>query len=150
MIYPVITLYQPWATWVVRGIKPTETRLHNRFQSLIGKTILIHAGQHMDAGAFVGEFVTDEARQITLNEYPQGAIIGSVFVDAGGWLCSDDSAGALIDCHHAYGRYGLFLMEPKEFAPIPEKGSMGIWYYDLDKKEKVKKNQIITPNLFTP
>ncbi len=82
MIYPVITLYQPWATWVVRGLKPTETRLHNRFQSLIGKRILIHAGMTMDAVAFVGKYVPDEAIQIPMNEYHQGAIIGSAYVDA--------------------------------------------------------------------
>lgn len=48
MIYPVITLYQPWATWIMRGWKTIETRTHNRFACLDHKTILIHAGKITD------------------------------------------------------------------------------------------------------
>jgi hypothetical protein len=40
----VITLKQPWATWVLWGWKIVETRLHNQFGSLMNKRIGIHAG----------------------------------------------------------------------------------------------------------
>ena len=56
-VYPVLTLYQPWATFIADGLKTIETRTHNRFTSLYGKTILIHAGQQTRWGfAFVGDF----------------------------------------------------------------------------------------------
>lgn len=44
----VITLWQPWATWVVLGWKTIETRLHPRFASLAGQVIGIHAGLKFD------------------------------------------------------------------------------------------------------
>lgn len=50
-IYPVITLYQPWATWIMRELKTIESRTHARFNSLLYKTILIHAGQTTDKTA---------------------------------------------------------------------------------------------------
>jgi hypothetical protein len=49
----VITLKQPWATWVLWGWKVVETRLHNQFGSLMNKRIGIHAGLTMDHNAMI-------------------------------------------------------------------------------------------------
>jgi len=137
-IYPVITLYQPWATWIMRGWKTIETRTHNRFASLNHKTILIHAGQRTDV-IFSHPFLTEEQLNYNPEEVVNGFILGSAYVDATGLLSGDwvENKSALI---HTLDRYGLFLKDIEKFKePIPCKGEMGIWYYDLDLKQKVRK-----------
>lgn len=140
-ILPVITLYQPWATWIMREWKTIETRTHGRFECLIHKTVLIHAGQKTDDSNLTvkNPYLTTEQILHNPNEVINGAILGSVYVDAGGWLCGDsyENKSALIE---TTDRYGLFLKEVNKFKePIPCKGQMGIWYYDLDAKQPVKK-----------
>lgn len=140
-IYPVITLYQPWATWIIRGWKTIETRTHGRFSSLVYKTILIHAGMKTDDSSATVNNPYLTPKQILYNprEMINGFIIGSAYVDAVGWLCGDDyeNKSALIDTKD---RYGLFLRDIEKFdTPIPVKGEMGIWYYDLSNNIKTKK-----------
>jgi hypothetical protein len=138
-ILPVITLYQPWATWIMRGWKTIETRTHDRFASLIHKTLLIHAGLHTDGSAAFNSYLTHEQIVYNPDEVINGAILGSVYVDACGWLCGDpyENKSALIE---TTGRYGLFLTDIKKFDnPILIKGEMGIWYYDIESMAKVRK-----------
>lgn len=140
-ILPVITLYQPWATWIMREWKTIETRTHARFSSLIHRTVLIHAGQRTDDSPLTvsNPYLTQEQILHSPGEVINGAILGSVYVDACGWLCGDnyENKGALIETTN---RYGLFLKEAKQFEkPMYVKGEMGIWYFDMDKMEKVKK-----------
>lgn len=138
MIYPVITLYQPWATWIIRGWKTIETRTHNRFASLQGKTILIHAGQRTDESAFYNPYLTEQQIMFNPKEVINGFILGSAFVMAADICMGIDSKRALIECYTL--RYGLYLSNVVQYDnPIPVKGEMGIWYYDTDKMIKVKK-----------
>jgi hypothetical protein len=146
-IYPVITLYQPWATWIMREWKTIETRTHNRFSSLVGKTILIHAGMTTDETAINNPYLTKEQLLENPDEMVNGFILGSVYIGACGWLCGDnyENKNALIETTN---RYGLFLKNIEKFdSPIPCKGEMGIWYFDMNKKEKIKKPKLQT-NLF--
>lgn len=140
-ILPVITLYQPWATWIIRGWKTIETRTHERFSSLLHKTILIHAGLQTDSSDLTvkNPYLTREQILYDPDEVINGAILGSAYVDACGWLCNDpwENKSALIETRN---RYGLFLTDVKKFpSPLLVKGSMGIWYYDLENKIKVTK-----------
>lgn len=140
-IYPVITLYQPWATWIMREWKTIETRTHSRFESLLRKRILIHAGMKTDYSKLTVEnpYLTKAQILHNPNEVINGAILGKVYVDACGWLCGDEweNKSALIETND---RYGLFLEQIEKLdQPIPVKGEMGIWYYDLENKCKVKK-----------
>ena len=143
-VLPVITLYQPWASWIMRLWKTIETREHNRFACLNGKRILIHAGQRTDASPFATQnpFLSKEQIFHNPDEIINGFILGSAYVSNVGWLDASHSSKALIDCHHT-SRFGLFLewIIP-EIEPIPVKGEMGIWYYDLSRKEKVKKPNV--------
>ena len=125
MIYPVITMYQPWASWVVDEIKLIETRTHNKFRKLVGQTILIHAGLTNDDSVCTEDIVF-------------GAILGSAFVYGAGALNKTHQADACIECESVQ-RYGLFLKDIIKFKePIPEKGEMGIWHYDLENRVKAK------------
>lgn len=140
-IYPVITLYQPWATWIMRLWKSIETREHARFASLSGKTILIHAGKRTDGSHLTKENPYLSKSQIIHNpdEIINGYILGSAFVQKVGWLNESHSKLSLIDCKSTR-RFGLFLEDIKPFdKPIPCQGEMGIWYYDLTNKDKVRR-----------
>ena len=140
-IFPIITLYQPWATWIMREWKTIETRTHNRFSSLHGKTILIHAGQKTDVPAFFNPYLTKK-QILDADGMVNGFILGSAYVCNIGPLTDFNSKAALIDCHST-NRFGLFLKDIKKFEkPIPAKGEMGIWYFDLDTMQKIKKKEI--------
>ncbi len=151
-IYPVITLYQPWATWIMRGWKTIETRTHPRFACLNGKEVLIHAGQKTDDSDFAvkNPYLSKEYILENPDEMVNGFILGSVFVDGFGRLNSSHSRAALIDCGDPFERYGLFLKNVYNFdkSVIPVKGEMGIWYYDLENKIKVKKPTVEKLTLF--
>src|ERR1700741_2408733 len=136
-IYPVITLYQPWATWIVEGWKTIETRTHDRFKCLVGKTILIHAGATYDQSPFryaaERNYLSHKAIDV-----PQGCILGRAYVSSSRILNYNDAHKALIECDTK--RYGLFLREIVKFEnPIYTKGQMGIWYYDMSKMQPVLK-----------
>lgn len=147
MILPVITLYQPWATWIMRGWKTIETRTHNRFACLDKKTILIHAGQKTDAAAINNPYLTKEQLLYKPDEVINGYILGSSYALHLGCLDPDDGANALIECETL--RYGLLMENVDVFKePIPVKGEMGIWYFNLETMQKVKKPEIKSLELF--
>lgn len=137
-ILPVITLYQPWATWIMRGWKTIETRTHPRFSSLKGQRILIHTGKYTDPHALHNPYLTLEQLLLNPDEMVNGFILGSAFVKDFRILNENDSAAALIECKSQ--RWGLFLEDIERWSiPVRESGSLGIWYYDVDNLIKVKK-----------
>ncbi len=149
-ILPAITLYQPWATWIMRGWKTIETRIHNRFACLKDQIILIHAGKRTDDSDAVirNPYLTREQLLYKPEEVINGCILGRAFVYDFDSLSDGWSKDALIDCGNTL-RYGLYLKDITTFdTPIPVNGEMGIWYFDLDKKIKVKKPDL-QPKLFS-
>jgi hypothetical protein len=138
MIIPCITLWEPWASWIVLGWKTIETRNHSLFAVLEGKTIGIHAGRRWDRDAvtLAFPFLTKEQRVNMVEVAIRSAIIGTAKVIEHRRLTVTDSKRALIDCSSTL-RYGLILDEIIRFDPIPVKGKQGIWYYDL-------------PNIYNP
>ncbi len=140
-ILPAITLYQPWATWIMREWKLIETRTHSRFACLKNQTILIHAGKTTDGSEFATKNPYLSFEQIILNpdEVINGCLLGTAYVDDFKLLNDQYSKEALIDCG-TVKRYGLFLKNIVKFEKaIPVKGEVGIWYYDMKRKIKVKK-----------
>lgn len=147
-IRPVITLYQPWATWIIRGWKLIETRTHDKFKSLSGKRILIHAGLRTDESAAANPYLTKEQILYKPDEVINGYILGECLVQDFRKLNNSHSQHALIDCG-SVERWGLFLNEIMMLdKPIPVKGEMGIWYFDLETKQKVKKKSYQASTLF--
>jgi hypothetical protein len=127
---PIISLWPPWANWVMLGWKPIETRTHNRFKSLAGKRIGIHATIAWDTDAIklARPYLTLEQVGLTMNFLRiGGAILGTAFVEHERELTADDSLRALIDCG-GYKRHGLFLSDIRIIEAIPAKGKQGIWY----------------------
>lgn len=142
MIIPVITLYQPWATFIMLGWKTIETRTHDRLKSLLGKTIGIHAGKHYDKNHGAEQWMSAEQKERFKEiEFQTGAFLGTVKVDSFSVLDKCNSESALIDCEQTE-RHGLFLSNPKPSIPVIVNGSMGIWYYDTETKSAVAKPKI--------
>lgn len=78
IILPVITLYQPWATWIMRDWKLIETRTHPRFASLLGRDLLIHSGGTTDKSdaAINNPYLTSEQLRYKPEEIINGFILG--------------------------------------------------------------------------
>lgn len=127
----VITLYQPWATFVILGWKRIETREHARFACLAGSRIAIHAGKKWDPAALdaCALYLTPQQRALATGleaTAPRGAILGLADVDSHRRLKPQDAAGALIEC--ATPRFGLFLAGVEPLAvPLAMPGGRGIW-----------------------
>ncbi len=136
MKYPVITLQQPWATWIMREWKTIETRTHQKFKGLVGQTILIHAGKSTDQKAIYCPYLTIEQLRQNPGEVINGFILGSAFVYGFMELREEHSQAALIDCKNVK-RYGLFLKDIKPFKePINVLGELGVWYFDIEGNRK--------------
>ena len=140
-IVPAISLHQPWASWVAMGWKTIETRSHNRFASLVGKRVAIHAARTWDASSLgtAEEYLAPE--RIDLHGrlaaawgrpggYPQGELVCVAKIDrAGPMEWPGDARMALCDFQ---GRVGYRLAD---VSPLPAglvaNGCQGIFYVSL-------------------
>jgi len=139
-----VTLWQPWASLIALGLKSIETRRHNRFASLKGQRIAIHAGYRFDSDAFgwiaesqgfeptvesvkgvpiIGAFTLYHLASANL--WVRGCVIATADVADVRMLTADDSKAA---CCAAEGLYGLVLRDVRPVLPIiPHSGRQGIW-----------------------
>lgn len=132
-----LSLWRPWADWVMLGWKTIETRTHQRFRCLgVAPTALaIHAAVKWDATAIEAarRWLTDEQIKFTetvIRGRPVSGIIGTVEVMAFGLLDAGDEAGALIECSTT--RFGLWLTNPRPLVPpIPAIGRQGLFWVTL-------------------
>ena len=131
---PVISMWQPWAQWVMLGWKTIETRLHDKFKSLEGKTIGIHAAMKWDHNAIKQARLFLGRNQIFMSYNIKnlgGHIICTADVKEHRLLTYADSKKALIDCEDTQ-RFGLILKGIESIKFIPIKGKQGIWYHEID------------------
>lgn len=140
----IITLWQPWASFIALGWKTIETRRHDRFKCLVGETIGIHAGKMFDKDweELAGTYLTDEQKNITKENllWHHGEILCTAKVDDADLINSTRSKKALINCNFIeirFMRHGLFLTDIKPIQPIPAKGRQGIWNYEFKEGELV-------------
>ena len=140
---PVLSLYQPWASWCIGGRKTIETRTHNRYQTLRGQTIAIHAALTYDKASaqraarfylHYSEFCQLEKDVVPCHQpIPFGSIIGTVEVYDFRRLTDEDSPAALIYCGDPdLPRFGLLLRNPRPLVtPIQIRGRQGIWHAEI-------------------
>lgn len=136
---PALTLWRPWADWVMLGWKTIETRTHARLRSL-GKQptrLAIHAAEKWDESALdaARQWLTEEqiqATQTTIRQRPVGGhVLGTVLVVGFALLDERDEAQALIECR-SVTRYGLELVNPKPLAvPMKATGRQGLFRVEL-------------------
>ncbi len=130
-----ISLWQPWASLVVHGLKEYETRSwRTRHRGLLA----IHAARRkVTRGEF--ERFADLLEQIGLSEpgcLPAGAIVGFVEVEE---VCEvEEVRGRLSERElalgdYADGRYAWRLARPRWLPrSIKMRGRQGIWMADID------------------
>ncbi len=138
---PCISLWEPWASWVMLGWKTIETRTHDRFRTLEGRTIGIHASKRWDWRAVEAarKWLTLDQQDIThdVRKWAQthGRILCTAKVnDFRPSLSFFDEPAAMIECSST-DRSGLILVDVKPLpilnAPII-KGGQGIFYVDAN------------------
>lgn len=133
----VISLWQPWAQWVILGWKTIETRTHARFAKLAGQRIGIHAAKVWDKQAIhlARSYLTEDQIHQTfellrVHHHDSGKVLGTVFVNEHRILERADAPAALIECETV--RFGLLLSLPIKFAvPVPAVGRQGIFHANL-------------------
>jgi hypothetical protein len=130
-----LTVRQPWATLIVRGIKRVETRSwHYSWADQWPMPLAIHAAKGFSRDE--REFAEYLVRSGVLGtvDLPRGAIVGTVQFD--GWCWSSPpriaelapSALELELGDWSPGRILWQLSEPVEFdTPIPRRGELGIF-----------------------
>lgn len=142
MRYPAITIHQPWASWISWRLKSIETRTHNRFASLKGQRIAIHAGKAWDRDAetmarrATGEHLCNRFYRPDLGVtgwrggyFPPGVVMCLATVEDIRTLAAEDSSAALCA---ARGLTGLILADVEPLAePFKVRGRQGIWRVEL-------------------
>lgn len=124
-----ITLWQPYASYVVWGVKTIETR--SRVTKHRGP-LIIHAAKMYDNDA---EVLPLAERDIEPEDLPMGAVVGRVNVVA---CLKAEECRTLDDfylqdpyCDFSDGRYGWVLDFPVEIDPIPAQGQQNVWHTSL-------------------
>jgi len=127
---PIISMWQPWAQWIAEGWKLIESRTHNRFKSLEGKRIGIHASAKWDAdwSTASADFLPYERRMQTFNfARLKPSVICTALVSSYGPLTPAEGKWALIECETP--RFGLWLRDLEQIKPaILCRGRQGIFY----------------------
>lgn len=142
------TLWQPWATLSVRGIKHVETRSQNTNER--GR-VAIHAAQyhkqehqifadiwmHISKGRPYAKSFLDYLENGVPSRY-FGAVVGTVSISAS--VPIETLYGTAYDTpleravgDWSPGRFGWIMCNPIELSkPIPARGSQGWWEWDAD------------------
>jgi activating signal cointegrator 1 len=132
-----ISLLQPWASFVVKGLKRFETRTWDtKYRGLL----LIHASKgKSEPSRMLCKMGTDAHLIEDYNTLPFGAIIGAVeLVETyktdfilEKCMISDYNPPQSLEAQlgdYSPNRFGWYLKNPIVFdKPIPLKGNLGIW-----------------------
>jgi hypothetical protein len=138
-----ISLWQPWASLVVTGIKQYETRSWKPPENILGTRVAIHATQRWDEKLqrftktlekrYPEEF---ELLHLIWKFYPLGAVVGTVIVQ--GWETTEEAREYVTGMEQNLGdysdnRFAWKLIEPIGFnVPILCRGYQRIWSWNND------------------
>lgn len=135
----VLSFLQPWASLTVMGLKKLETR---SWSTKHRGELLIHASTGK-SGALLASDPPFSKYINKFSKLPFGAIIGKVIlvdiIKVEYLPLSTSAINSLTMEERAFGdynngRYVWILEEPELFKePIPIKGALGLWNYDLEK-----------------
>lgn len=121
-----LTLWQPWATLIVEGIKTIETRPRPLFSHWRGP-VAIYAGKHVyrEACDHFSGFMT--TWNYTWKTMPRGQVLGVALVESVAQFPHGDFPPDPYGNFEA-GRYGTMLKLLGKFKnPIPARGFQGVW-----------------------
>jgi len=135
MSFHALSIRQPWAALIMRGIKPIENR---SWRVKYRGDLLIHASKTVDHRSmqWIQESLPGVWREIRDDIFDQGAILGSI---------------RLMDCvnHHENfwfeGPWGFVLEDPIRFEHIiPYPGKLGIFRIPTEIIEESKNRKELT------
>lgn len=138
-----LSIRQPWASLIIKGFKDVENR---SWQTFIRGEIAIHSSSSKTEDDWDDAIITVAAiRAIAFSEaekwlietigefdkLPRGAILGTVEIT--------DCKRERTSPWHFDENWGFYLQNPKELKkPIPAKGKLGFWDFDLSLAEAEK------------
>lgn len=139
----VLSIRQPWASLIIKGFKDVENR---SWRTLIRGEIAVHASVSKAEDDWEDAIITVAAiRAIAFSEaekwlikaigdsdkLPRGAVLGTVEIT--------DCKRERTSPWHFDENWGFYLQNPKELKkPIPAKGKLGFWDFDLSLAEAEK------------
>jgi hypothetical protein len=134
MSIKVITLHQPWAQWLVMGVKVYETRGWSTYHRGL---IAIHAGRtwNKDVEAFTANMCAKYPQLRPKDDlFPLGAVVGACLLtavyDAGKLSLKLGRMESELG-NFAEGRYAWRMENPEIYpAPVWVSGKQGIWNWD--------------------
>lgn len=119
----VLSIKQPWAELVLQGRKTIELR---KWNTNFRGEFLIHASKHPDIpsmkrSGFKGlpcGFIVGVARLVGVKKYPE--------------IRELDKDKNLHLADGKWGNYGFILKDARRIKPIPAKGNLGFWEFQVD------------------
>lgn len=131
--WPILSVRQPWAELILRGLKVCENRTFRLPRACMHRPILLHASKRLDA-------LPDALRQhigpenVPGDDLPRGCIVGMVsFSSVGAEWRGQNAIQAIL------GPWALpdcFLWEIVAFwrfpIPIPARGALGFFHTPFD------------------
>lgn len=128
-----LTVTQPWATLVIRGVKRFETRSWAPPDAVIGTRIAIHAAKGWRAAdrEMADFWHNDGTLAEPRADLPLGMILGTIEI-AGARrtfpLPDEITAREMMMGDYSRGRWAWILADPRPLAePIPWRGALGLW-----------------------
>lgn len=141
MIYPVITIQQPWATPIVNGIKDVENRNWRLPDKYCNCTILVHASakpefdQHNAQVEMVERGLWPKPYEFHPDSMLTGSIIGAVWFSGDLWAFNAEIPSLWADDNHNDGKLHCWtIAQAQIIAPIPAKGKIRFWEFDYPHK----------------
>lgn len=144
-----ISIWQPFATLIVKGFKIFETRTWPAPRTIIGqrigiastKTLKPEQRAHFDSDEFQRHYERLGLPE-TITEFSHGFMLGTAVVDSVELMTEEFLEEVSLE-EQSYGwwdigNYAWRLTDPIEFAsPIPVKGAQGIyeWKNDVQQEE---------------
>jgi hypothetical protein len=126
-----LTLYQPWASLLIHGIKTVETR---SWRTNYEGWLLIHAGKTFDRDYYNWLHSKPEfSGFLDLLTYPTGVILGQALLVTCLKIAPGNQPNEFEQMlgDYATGRYQwIFGGIEKYSQSIPAKGSLGLWEFD--------------------
>lgn len=117
-----LSLKQPWAELILQGKKKIEIRKWNtKFRG----EFLIHASKNPDE---------ESMKKFGFDNLPCGFIVGKVKLIDVKQYKNEDEFKKDKDKHLAtseWGNFGFILEDAKRINPIPAKGNLNFWDFDL-------------------
>lgn len=136
-----ISVWQPYATLLVKGIKRIETRPNPAPSTVLGERIGIASTKIITPAQRAAMIDPEFARHYAETGLPEldflhhGYLLGTVVVKSSTVITQDDiddiTEEELSYGWFEHGRYAWRTTDNVEFnEPIPVRGSQGIWIYD--------------------